>query len=178
MKKVLSIVAVAAMMLFAGKANAQLSIHAGWQNYTLKSHLPVVGTSSEVESGFYAGVSYAISAGKEGFDVNPGIYFAYLENVMDIRVPILASFTYHVNDLGFGLFVGPQLNVGIAGDMYKDGVAFNRLDVAVSFGGQISWQQISLEVGYNLGLLNRWKDAPSDCSMKANQLFLGLGFRL
>ena len=169
MKKVLSFVAIAAVMMFAGKANAQLSVHAGYQSYSLHNN-----GFSVSDDGFYAGVSY--NAGLDGgFGVAPGVYFAYVENIMDIRVPILMNYVLHVNDLGFGLFLGPNLNVGIAGDAYGDGNAYmKRFDVGLTFGGQVSYQKISLEVGYNLGLLKRYEGT----DIKSNHFFVGLGYAL
>lgn len=169
MKKVLSFVAIAAVMVFAGKANAQLSIHAGYQSFSLHAN----GYSAS-DDGFYAGVSY--NAGLDGgFGVAPGVYFAYVENIMDVRVPILMNYVLHVNDLGFGLFLGPNLNVGIAGDAYGDGNAYmKRFDVGLTFGGQVSYQKFSIEVGYNLGLLKRYEGT----DIKSNQFFVGLGYAL
>lgn len=178
MKKVLSIVAVAALMLFAGKANAQLSIHAGYQNYTIKSHAPVLGDYSDSEDGFYIGATYDYTVGG-GLGVAPGLYFAYVEDCMDLRLPILLNFGVKMDAIGISVFAGPQINFGVAGDVYSDDNSnYNRLDLGVTFGLQLSYKNIYLEGGYSLGLLNRWKDAPSDCTMKANQLFVGLGYGL
>ena len=168
MKKILSFVAIAAVMMFAGKANAQLSVHAGYQSYSLHNN-----GFSVSDDGFYAGFSY--NAGLDGgFGVAPGVYFAYVEDVMDIRVPILMNYVLHVNDLGFGLFLGPNVTVGIAGDMYGDIGNMKRFDVGITFGGQVSYQKISLEVGYNLGLLKRFDGADT----KSNHFFVGLGYAL
>lgn len=179
MKKVLSIMAVAAVMLFAGKANAQLSIHAGYQNYSMTTELPIVGSTTGSDDGFYIGGSYNMEAGG-GLAIAPGLYFAYVENAMDLRVPILMNYTLHIENLGIGAFVGPNINYGIGGDLYDDNAVnvVNRFDLGLTFGAQLSYNNISLEVGYNLGLLNRWKDAPADCSIKSNQLFVGLGYAL
>lgn len=181
MKKILSFVAVAALMMFAGKANAQLSIHAGYQNYTVSAKADVAGTtvnSSESDGGFYIGASYGIAAGMEGVNFTPGAYFAYVENVMDVRVPILLSYTHQLSDMGLGIFAGPQVTIGLAGDAYGDNGSINRFDVGITFGAQATYQQFTFELGYNLGLLNRWKDAPDGCSMKTSQFFLGVGYIL
>ena len=181
MKKVLSIVAVAAMMLFAGKASAQLSIHAGYQNYTLSTQTEVMGTTisaSASDGGFYVGANYGIAAGMDGVTLQPGAYFAYVENIMDLRVPILLNYSYQVSEIGLGIFVGPQVTVGLAGDAYGDNGALKRFDVALSFGAQATYQKFTFELGYNLGLLNRLKDADGDNSIKSHQFFLGVGYML
>ena len=59
-----------------------------------------------------------------------------------------------------------------------DNSNYNRFDLGVTFGLQLSFKNIYLEGGYTMGLLNRWKDAPADCNMKANQLFFGVGYGL
>ncbi len=178
MKKVLSIVAVAAMMLFVGKANAQLSIHAGYQDFSVTSKTPL-GSDTDSKGGFYVGGSYNMEAGA-GLAVAPGLYFAYVEDVMDLRVPILINYGISLNDVRLALFAGPQINFGVAGDGYKDDglVAVNRFDLGVSFGAQLSFKNISVEGGYTVGMLNRWKDAPSDCSVNTNQIFFGVGYAL
>lgn len=181
MKKVLSIVAVAALMLFAGKANAQISIHAGYQNYTITSHTEILGVSndaSDSEAGFYVGATYDYTVGG-GLGVAPGLYFAYVEDVMDLRLPILLNYGINMDELGISVFAGPQINFGVAGDIYGDDNSnYNRFDLGVTFGLQLSFKNIYLEGGYTMGLLNRWKDAPADCNMKANQLFFGVGYGL
>ncbi len=180
MKKVLSIMAVAAVMLFAGKANAQLSIHAGYQSYSMTAETPM-GSSTESNDGFYIGGSYNMEAGA-GLSVAPGLYFAYVEDIMDLRVPILINYGIKISDVRLSVFAGPQINFGVAGDMYdKDLTApleFSRFDLAATFGLQLGYRNISIEGGYSLGLLNRWSDAPSSCSIKTNQLFFGVGYDL
>ena len=168
--------AVAAVMLFAGKANAQLSIHAGYQSYSMTAETPM-GSSTESNDGFYIGGSYNMEAGA-GLSVAPGLYFAYVEDIMDLRVPILINYGIKISDVRLSVFAGPQINFGVAGDMYGDDSNFNRFDLGLTFGLQLSYNNIYLEGGYSLGLLNRWKDAPDDCSTKTNQFFVGVGYGL
>jgi hypothetical protein len=177
MKKILSIMAVAAVMLFAGKANAQISIHAGYQNYSMTVDAPIVGSTTASEGGFYIGGTYDYKVGA-GLGVAPGLYFAYVEDIMDLRVPILLNYGINMDEIGISVFAGPQINFGVAGDMYGDDSNFNRFDLGLTFGLQLSYNNIYLEGGYSLGLLNRWKDAPDDCSTKTNQFFVGVGYGL
>lgn len=176
MKKIFSIALVAAAMLFAGKVNAQISVHAGYQDYTMKAK--ALTTASESEGGFYAGLSYNSELGA-GLGVAPGLYFAYVEDIVDIRVPILLNFGVELGEIGLGVFAGPNVNIGLLGDAYtEDNTVLKRFDVGLTFGGKISYQKISIDFGYNLGLLNRLKDAPDDWSIKTNQFFVGLGYTL
>ena len=108
MKKFFSIALVAAAMLFAGKANAQLSIHAGYQNETLKMSYES-RSLSESGNGFYIGGNYNMEAGA-GLGVAPGVYFAYSSysdesfNKMDIRIPVLLNWGMNMGEFGVGLF--------------------------------------------------------------------------
>lgn len=177
MKKFFSIALVAAAMLFAGKANAQISIHGGYQSYTLKASSGSYSTSAS-DDGFYVGASYNSELGT-GLGVAPGIYVAYVENIVDLRVPILVNFGLKFGEIGVGVFAGPNVNIGLFGDAYTaDYGGKKRFDIGLTFGGKLSYQKISLDCGYNMGLLNQRKDAPDDVSVKANQFFVGLGYSL
>lgn len=171
--------AVAAVMLFAGKANAQISIHAGYQNYSMTAEAPIVGSTTESDNGFYIGGTYDYKVGA-GLGVAPGLYFAYVEDIMDLRVPILLNYGINMDEIGISVFAGPQINFGVAGDAYSDDnvVDFSRFDLGLTFGLQLSYNNIYLEGGYTLGLLNRLNDAPTDCSIKTNQFFVGVGYGL
>ena len=61
MKRTITIIACAAAMLFAGKANAQLGINVGYAPVTLSSATTIgnttTNTSSEMD-GFFAGITY------------------------------------------------------------------------------------------------------------------------
>lgn len=68
MKRTITIVACAAAMLFAGKANAQLGINIGYAPVTLSTATTngnaTTNTSSEMD-GFFAGVTYNYVIGKD-----------------------------------------------------------------------------------------------------------------
>ena len=68
MKKTIAIVACAAVMLFAGKANAQLGINAGYAPVTLTTAVTsgnTTNTSSSQMDGFFAGVTYNYGISKD-----------------------------------------------------------------------------------------------------------------
>lgn len=68
MKKTIAIVACAAVMLFAGKANAQLGINAGYAPVTLTTAVTsgnYTTTSSSQMDGFFAGVTYNYGISKD-----------------------------------------------------------------------------------------------------------------
>ena len=178
MKKIFAIAAVAAAMLFAGKANAQVSVHAGYQNVTCVSSQPVIGETSVATDGAYLGFSYNMEAGA-GLGVAPGLYLSYVENMIDLRVPILLNWGINMGEIGFGLFAGPDIVYGLSGDTYNEILILretNRFGLDVTVGVQLKYQKISLDLGYTKGLLNRWKDAPDNCTYVFNKLFVGLGY--
>lgn len=184
MKKVLSIVAIAATMLFAGKANAQITLHAGWQD--AQYSISASGMSQDVSlSGFYAGATYDYDLGMASIFVTPGAEFSYCSfnengldlDQIDLRIRLWGRWNKNLNeDIVFGVFAGPSINVGIAGSIYDDGSNVSRFDLGLTFGAQIRYNKIGIEGGYNLGLLNRSKD--DAVSFKFHTIFLGLNYIL
>lgn len=68
MKKTIAIVAFAAVMLFAGKANAQLGINVGYAPVTLSTATTIGNTTTTSTSemdGFFAGVTYNYGISKD-----------------------------------------------------------------------------------------------------------------
>ena len=68
MKKTIAIVACAAVMLFAGKANAQLGINVGYAPVTLSTATTIgnnTTTSTSEMDGFFAGVTYNYGISKD-----------------------------------------------------------------------------------------------------------------
>lgn len=186
MKKVLSIVAVAAMMLFAGKANAQITLHAGWQNASVK--VSVGETSKTMDySGFYGGATYDIDLGMASIYVTPGAevsYCTYSEegeslDQVDLRLRLWGRWNKNLSEeIVFGVFAGPSINLGIAGKMYDSEVtSISKFDLGLTFGAQVVYNKIGVEAGYNLGLLNRYS-GDGDFSVKFNTIFVGLNYIL
>lgn len=184
MKKVLSIVAVAAMMLFAGKANAQITLHAGWQNATVK--LSGGGDDwSHDYSGFYGGATYDIDLGMASIYVTPGAeisYCSYSEegesaDQIDLRLRLWGRWNKNLSEeIVFGVFAGPSFNIGIGGKMY-DVDYITKFDLGLTFGAQVVYNKIGFEAGYNLGLLNRYS-GDGDGSIKFSTIFVGLNYIL
>lgn len=136
MKKVFAIVAVAAAMIFGGKANAQLSVHGGVLTnvspYTISTSIAsLTDTIGEYAGyGFYGGLTYNI-AFTEHWGIAPGVYVNYVGknednttagtqytdilSMVDINIPIL--FNYKVDfTSSFGIkgFVGPNIRYGLS----------------------------------------------------------------
>ena len=184
MKKVLSIVAIAAVMLVAGKANAQTTIHAGFQSGTVSaSGNGVTAISDDGVSGFYAGIDYNVAVSGDDFGIAPGVMFSYYSDMMDIRVPVMFNWREQYNAIEVGVQAGPVLSYGVGGDMYKDGTFYKRFDIGVGAGVWVGYQKFRIEAGYTYGLLNRLNDDGkaffgNDISVKFHKVYVGLGFTL
>jgi hypothetical protein len=130
MKRILTTILAASMMLWGFDAFAQLGVGAGYVNST--STTKVSDTKSSVASnGFYAGGSYNLPiAGALG--IAPGVYYEFLTSSKESNFAGLASVkgttTEHyigaplmltaglpiANDLKLFLFGGPTFQYGIA----------------------------------------------------------------
>ena len=138
MKKVFAFVAVAAAMLVAGTASAQLSVNAGFLSNTAKIHTETTAlgatktndTSAVLGSGFYVGGSYNLEI-VGGLGVAPGIYFDMTtkkeENklagitsttnstMMDINIPIMLNYKLTFgDDFAVFAFAGPDVVLGLS----------------------------------------------------------------
>ena len=138
MKKVFAFVAVAAAMLVAGTASAQLSVNAGFLSNTAKVHTETTAlgvtktndTSAVLGSGFYAGGSYNVElVGGLGFA--PGIYFDMItkkeetkaagvtsttnSTLMDINIPLMLNYKLTFgDDFAVFAFAGPDVVFGLS----------------------------------------------------------------
>lgn len=175
MKKVLSIMAIAAVMLFAGKATAQVTIHAGYQLSSIQEDYPIFPYDNSA-SGFYLGADYDIPFQNPNFGVAPGIEFSYFKDMIDIRVPILFNWKMRIGTMNFGIYAGPVLNIGVDGDLYKDH-GTNKTSVAVDGGIWLGYKMVRVEAGYSYDILDRETNL-DNVSVHYNKLFVGLGFTL
>lgn len=187
MKKVLSIVAFAAVLLFAGKANAQnqITIHAGYQDASVKVSTDYYD-ATENYKGFYAGATYDYDLGMAGIFLTPGAELSYCTfdregdglDQLDLRIRLWGRWLYPLTDnIKIGAFAGPSVNIGIAGKMYDDEMEISKIDVGLTFGGELKFNSFGLELGYNLGLLNR-NASEYDGSIKFSTFFVGLNYTI
>ena len=95
MKKVVSFFAVAAALLIAGSAQAQLGINVGYAPETTTSVLTIGNTSTkstDVMNGFFAGVNYNINvSGDLNFSV--GLQARYNTNSSEDKVSTVTTKT-------------------------------------------------------------------------------------
>lgn len=215
MKKIFTFVAVAAMLLIAGNANAQLGLHVGYapQNYLGKytSGSTTVSDTSKM-SGFFVGADYNInltgdlnvSLGLQGrYNTSSesstllGVTTKVDETQVLLDVPILFNYGLSLSDaLKLSVFAGPTITYALSGNTktnvsgtpagildgttennwYGDNSNLKKLDMAVSFGVAVTFSDIKIFGGYNMGLLNL--TAADNTTLKGSNLFLGIGYNL
>lgn len=183
MKKILTTVLAASMMLLGTNAFAQLSIGAGYLNESNKASISSTSESLGSLNGFYAGFGYDINEGY-GFGISTGLYYSYLTGKAALasfslvsadmtehalNIPVKAGFLVPVgNNLGGFINLGPTFVCGLSSrvkplglsiaeiDCYK-GEYLNRFDIMVggAIGAEIS-NKIRISVGYDFGMLDQF----------------------
>lgn len=140
MKKILSFALVAAAMLFAGKANAQLSINAGYAPQTYTTTFNDKDTKTEL-NGFFVGANYNIGLTGD-LRVSIGADFRYntksdsdaaslfgvnisgkaTSTQMLIDVPVLFNYGLNINrDFRLAAFAGPTFSMALSGKTEFEG---------------------------------------------------------
>ena len=199
MKKVISILAAAVLMLTATNAFAQLSVGAGYLNATEKTK--VGSTTSDANSnGFYAGLNYNIPI-SGGFAVAPGLYYSALFSGKEfygvantkltehfVNIPLNFNLNFELApDMTAFVYAGPTFQYGLAskvdgsleignwklngdGDRY-DNEDFSRTNVLIGGGVGMNVNAFQLTVGYDYGLL----DLDKTDNTKINKSYIKLG---
>lgn len=205
MKKVLAIVALVAAMFVAGKAQAQISINAG---YAPEKFSTTWGNSTTTESyqGFFVGLTDNFTLSK-GIGVAPGIQFRMntrsqsttvlgitsttKETQMLIDVPVLFNYGIGINrDLSVTPFVGPMFSFAVSGktknsvgssstttNWYGDNSSRNPFNINLVFGAAAEFNRAKLFAGYRLGLVDQDKSS-DNITTKTQGFFVGLGLNL
>lgn len=201
MKKALAIVALIAAMFVTGNVQAQSTVYATYAPETF-----VAGNNSTNYQGFSIGFSQNVGMAK-GIGVAAGAQFRMntrtatqtiwgftgkiKETQTIIDVPILFNYKVDVNrDLAIIPFVGPMPSLALTGvtkgvdpifgenssDWYGDNSNQSRFNLYAVFGADVKFYNFNLFGGYRLGLLDLNKS--DNATLKANGLFVGLGFTL
>ena len=203
MKKILTSVLAASLMLLGTSAYAQFSIGAGYVNgkYTYASSN---SKHSDNANGFYAGIEYTVPVG-EALGLSAGVNY---ENLMSkdynlygisgnlkeqyINVPVRVNVGTNLGDARVFVFGGPTFSyalsskaeVGVLGitgvvDLYDKEILDNRFDVMVGGGLGIDlMDKLRFTVGYDLGMFNKLDSGDSDATTKftRNKLHAGIAF--
>lgn len=137
MKKTIAIVACAAAMLFAGKANAQLGVKVGYAPVTLTSAVTsgnTTTTSTSEMDGFFAGVNYNYGIGKD-LGVSFGLQGRYNTKTSTgsanfvvvsgndkstttqilLDVPVLLNYSLNLGSAKLTAFAGPTFSYAVYG---------------------------------------------------------------
>ena len=204
MKKIISTLLAASLMLLGTQAFAQVSVHAGYLNSTLATQ----NADPSNANGAYAGLSFNRPVAG-GFAVAPGIYYSmitskntaslgtvfsgtgtFMEHA--INVPVYLNYGIGLaRDTKFLVFAGPTLQYGLSSTIKTDanvlGVSgsttsnnydnehYNRMNVYLGGGIGIDVNGIMVTVGYDYGMMNQYKGDNQPVSHRSN-LKIGVGF--
>jgi hypothetical protein len=178
MKKIILTLALAAVAAIG--AHAQIGVGVG---YTQKNFSDVFKN----EGGLFVGANYNIEL-VNGLAVAPGIDFAMVSYKKDdlnyqkenyLAIPVMFNYAINLVD-GFKLvpYLGPTFSYGISSkakggvswggitlssdeyDVYETFDDYNRLDIMIGGGVALDvMDMVRVQIGYNLGLLNRNNDS-------------------
>jgi hypothetical protein len=203
MKKILTTLLAATLMLLGTQAFAQVSVNAGYLNSTLKTK-----NTSDNANGAYAGVTFNVPLAG-GLAIAPGVYYSMITSKETASIGSIISgsgtFTEHAINvpvyLNYGidlardtkvfLFGGPTLQYGLASNVKYDanvaGISgsntvsnydsenFNRMNVYLGGGLGFLVGAFQITVGYDYGMMNQYKgDNAINCHR--SNLKLGVGF--
>ncbi len=200
MKKIVTLLSAALVLLAGAPAFAQTSIGAGYLSSTEVVKAGSSSTERTPLNGFYAGVGFTVPIAG-GLNFTPGIYYgmAAKSNVASIFgltiqgkqqdhfVNIPLHFSYGV-EVGGGLrlfaYAGPSASIAVASkitsgsttyDRLKDNDSLQRFDVMLGGGvGLVFNDMIRFQVGYDMGMLNRYNS--NNYTVKRNQMTAGVAF--
>lgn len=204
MKKILSTLLAASLMLLGTQAFAQMSVNAGYLNSTLTTQ----NADPSNANGAYAGVSFNLPVAG-GFAVSPGVYYSMITSKSTtalgtiftgtgtfmehaINVPLYLNYGIGLSrDTKFFAYAGPTFQYGLASTVKTDasvlGVSgsstsnnydnshYNRMNVYLGGGVGFDAGGIKVTVGYDYGMMNQYKGDNMPQSHRSN-LKIGVGF--
>jgi len=204
MKKVLSTLLAASLMLLGTQAFAQVSVNAGYLNSTLATK----NADPANANGAYAGLSFNLPIAG-GLAIAPGVYYSLIasKNTANlgsiatgsgtfmehaINVPVYLNYNIGLNrDTKFFVYAGPTLQYGLASTIKYDanvlGISgsttvnnydnddYNRMNVYLGGGIGLQAGSIIVNVGYDYGMMNQYKGDNATPCHRSN-LKIGVGF--
>ena len=168
MKRFLTTVLAASLMLIGTNAFAQLSVAAGFGNSQTKfdiNVLNVIKTSHNANlNGFYAGASYNIPVGTSGLGIAPGVYFAYMtDKDVDIyvasgdlvesylEIPLDLNLKFPIADgLNGVIYAGPTFAYGVASKVNSGSTTIDLYDGTIS--NYLDYNRIDVLAGGGVGV--------------------------
>jgi len=204
MKKVLSVLLAASLMLAGTEAFAQISINAGYLNSTTKTH----GENPSNANGAFAGFSFNLPI-VGNFAIAPGVYYSVISakemgslgtifsasgkfTEHSINVPLYLNYGMDLaRDTNVFIYAGPtaqyglasttKLSASIAGvsgsttENNYDDPDYNRFNVYLGGGLGFEVNHILVTVGYDYGMINLIKGDNAPKSHRSN-IKIGVGF--
>lgn len=183
MKKIIFTLALA--VAATASAFAQINVGAGYLNNTAKSTLAGSSTTTAM-NGFYAGADYNVNlVGGLGLDL--GLYYGFLTGKASqslivtsakstttehyVAVPVMLNYGFDLGAAKLFVFAGPTADLGLAANvkteianqsqtsnLYGDNSSYGRFDVLIGGGVGVEFNDmVRLTVGYNYGLVDRYK---------------------
>lgn len=191
-----------AASLFAGDKGLYIT---GGYTMGLDKYTGATGTKSkDVANGFYAGVGYnikdlfgdggSIDTGLQyvGFWGKPGtmdLGLGYKGQQKDsyIQLPVRVRYTWENENFNFFLYAGPKFMFGLKSQFVGELVttnwyakqlesAYKRFNLMLGLGGGFEiGEHLRIDLGYDWGVLNRYKGALKDSGNKLYQSMLTVG---
>lgn len=202
MKKIVSVLAIAAAMLVAGGAKAQISINAG---YMSQQHKVSIGSLTDefkqdtALNGGFLGLTYNLPL-FAGLSIAPGAYVGYTSvsqtvangdfdattTDISLKVPVLVNLKIDLGDMDLLVFAGPTFDIGVSTianySAESDDVNEFHKNMGGAVGAGIQFGLLRLFLGYNVALLGEDFDITNTEDIKGafagSNFFAGLGLRL
>ena len=204
MKKILSTLLAASLMLLGTQAFAQISVNAGYLNSSIK----VGNNDPSNANGAFAGVSFNVPL-FGGLAIAPGVYYSMITSkdtanlgsiasvsgtFMEHAVNVPAYLNYNIalnRDTNFFIFGGPTFQYGLASTVKYDGNvagisgsttsdnykndSYNRMNLYLGGGIGINAGGYMVTVGYDYGMMNQYKGDNAVNAHRSN-LKIGIGY--
>ena len=169
MKRILSTLLAASLMLLGTQAFAQMSVNAGYLNSTMATSGDPVNSN-----GAYAGLSYNIPVAG-GLSIAPGIYYSLIGGKQDVLAAgkwaqVDATFTEHAinvpvylnygiglsRDTKFFVYAGPTCQYGLASQYKVQGSSSALTDLLSKIGISAKAEGSSIVNNYDDADFNRF----------------------
>ena len=202
MKKIVSVLAIAAAMLVAGGAKAQISINAGYMSQQHK--VSVTSLTDEFKqdtslNGGFLGLTYNLPL-FAGLSLAPGAYVGYssvtqaVENGdfdatttdISLKVPVLVNLKIDLGSMDLLVFAGPTFDIGVSTianySAEADDINEFHKNMGGTVGAGLQFGLLRLFIGYNAAILGDDFDITSTDDLSqafaGSNFFAGLGLRL
>ena len=189
MKKILTLMCVAAAMLITVNSNAQSQWGFGG-GYISGSFTGKDNPDLNSFPGFYLGIdrNWAFSS-MDGLSLDPGVNFIYMskdkERLPAFQIPINLKYTVELSsDFTLSAFTGPVFNLGMTSNGYsKDdlikGGRLKKWNAQWDLGAEITYSHsIAIRIGYNFGMTKAFHFDGEDPKIRFNGFQVGLVFRV